>query len=86
MKPLNFLTIAITATLPLAEACKCKNPSGSPDSYVTKECCRILKGQFTNGDNCDAHSISNKLKDFKYCCGVVANDAAWKSDCKCPNC
>ena len=63
-----------------ADACKCVN--GGKDNAATRACCAQLGGNFRNGDDCQAGSISEKLSNFRRCC----RDRGFTSDCDCPTC
>ncbi|KAF1957380.1 hypothetical protein CC80DRAFT_547286 [Byssothecium circinans] len=65
---LLLLLIFTNATL----ACKCVY-KGHPNNLMTTWCCGMQapKGVLNN-DDCDAHSIRNRLSSFKACCGLNA--------------
>jgi hypothetical protein len=63
-----------------ADACKCV--AGGKDDAATRACCSQLGGNFVNGDDCQAGSISEKLSNFRRCC----RDRGFTSDCDCPTC
>ena len=80
---MQFTLIAFTAILGIASACKCT--AGADNSAFTEICCGRLNGNFVNGNDCAAGSISESLSDFKRCCGDVGGPD-WGSDCDCPTC
>ncbi|KAF2686424.1 hypothetical protein K458DRAFT_279079, partial [Lentithecium fluviatile CBS 122367] len=76
-----FVTLltAILAFLPDSSvACKCR---GQHSSETTQICCKEAKGNFINGVDCNAHSMSQRLSDFAFCC---RERFFVKSDCGCP--
>ena len=77
MKLTNFF--ALLAVVASVEACKCMN-GGTVDTGVTQGCCGSLKGNFRNGNDCQAGSISEHLSNFWSCC----SNSGRRSDCDCP--
>ncbi|KAF2448952.1 hypothetical protein P171DRAFT_509337 [Karstenula rhodostoma CBS 690.94] len=78
MKPIHLATIFSTLMLG-SQACKCL-VDGRVNAGATKRCCVSLNGAFVNGNDCNAHSISEKLSNFSKCC----NHVGLFSDCKFP--
>ena len=76
----STLTIAITALMAGAQACQCVN--NGADIEKTRDCCERLGGNFVNGKDCQASSISEKLSNFRSCC----RERGMTSDCDCPTC
>ncbi|KAK5993813.1 hypothetical protein PT974_07250 [Cladobotryum mycophilum] len=78
MQFFKFFLFAIAAS-PTVNACKCisKAVPGEHDAIATFDCCGKRGGTFVDND-CAAHSISGKLKEFSHCC----NDHDDTSDCK----
>lgn len=76
-----FSSLTLVAALLLgANACKCVNDY--VDYAATEACCSRLGGEFVNGNDCNADSISEKLSNFRNCCG----ESQLTSDCDCPTC
>ncbi|KAL7628429.1 hypothetical protein AAE478_002632 [Parahypoxylon ruwenzoriense] len=75
-----FLRIAAVAVATIlstpALACKCY-VNGNQDTARTQSCCNQLGGNFLNGNDCQAASISEHLSNFRSCCGG-------QSDCDFP--
>jgi hypothetical protein len=60
-------------------ACKCFDHSGGGhDVRVTQACCKEAMGKF-KGNDCDAHSMSERLSMFAQRCARKTK----KSDCRC---
>ncbi|RYP36576.1 hypothetical protein DL767_003280 [Monosporascus sp. MG133] len=68
-----FSSTIFTPTL----ACKCF-VNGIQDDAGTMRCCVQLNGVFRNGNDCLASSISERLSNFRACCGG-------NSDCDYPS-
>ncbi|KAF1849269.1 uncharacterized protein K460DRAFT_404507 [Cucurbitaria berberidis CBS 394.84] len=77
---LTRLVLLATTLLVGADACKCVNNGANTDA--TRACCAQLKGNFRNGNDCQAGSISEKLSNFRRCC----QGKGFTSDCDCPTC
>ena len=79
---MQFTNLALLAAIFLvgADACKCVN--GGKNDDATRACCTQLRGNFRNGDDCQAGSISEKLSNFRSCC----RSRGFTSDCDCPTC
>ncbi|KAE8418985.1 hypothetical protein BDV36DRAFT_294634 [Aspergillus pseudocaelatus] len=71
-----ILTVAAMLSAP-ALACKC-NVNGNQDAGKTRSCCNSLNGVFHGGNDCLASSISERLSNFRKCCGG-------QSDCDYPH-
>ncbi|KOS21734.1 hypothetical protein ESCO_001505 [Escovopsis weberi] len=77
---LNILTTAVVLALtPLASACKCVGNDYQLQWESTRTCCRTARGTFA-GDDCSAHSLSKRMRQFSACCMRVW-DGSLKSDC-----
>ncbi|KAK5993814.1 hypothetical protein PT974_07251 [Cladobotryum mycophilum] len=71
------IILAAMAVLPLTEACKCVDGSGTSEPVITWQCCEKFEGAFYSPD-CEAHSIKDFMKSFSHCC----QDHKFNSDCK----
>lgn len=74
-----FLAAAIALLSTSTQACKCINDSGE-DITATRNCCASLNGEFQDGNDCEAGSISDHLSNFYSCCQANGDI----SDCSCP--
>jgi len=84
MQFLHF--VVITGALSIGiNACKCIDvESGTgPNDALTGACCTGLKGNFVDGNDCEADSISELLSAFQVCCFAAGG---YDSDCDCPTC
>ncbi|GAB1191288.1 hypothetical protein APSETT444_000460 [Aspergillus pseudonomiae] len=74
----SIFTITVVAMLSApALACKCY-VNGNQDAGKTRSCCNSLNGVFRGGNDCLASSISERLSNFRRCCGG-------QSDCDYPH-
>ncbi|KAL5434428.1 hypothetical protein PMIN06_011373 [Paraphaeosphaeria minitans] len=78
MRPAHLATIFSTLLL-TTQACKCL-VDRRVNKDVTFRCCANLNGIFVNSNDCNAHSISERLSNFAHCC----NRSGLVSDCKFP--
>ncbi|KAL4746938.1 hypothetical protein BDW72DRAFT_197197 [Aspergillus terricola var. indicus] len=73
----TFATLSLLALLSTPSlACKCF-VNNRQDNSRTESCCRQLNGVFRDGNDCAANSISERLSQFRSCCGG-------QSDCDFP--
>ncbi|KAK5990803.1 hypothetical protein PT974_09076 [Cladobotryum mycophilum] len=77
----NLFVVALAA-LPIASACKCVhiNYRSKQELSTTTYCCGKFGGNL-KGDDCEAHSIRNKLKSYWNCCAEESGDKLI-SDCR----
>ncbi|KAH9905090.1 uncharacterized protein BXZ73DRAFT_61724 [Epithele typhae] len=75
-----LLLLAVAVALPV-EACKCLGKKGHLNTGNTKTCCKQLNGAFRDGNDCEASTISEHLREFRSCC-ESHNSAT--SDCDFP--
>jgi hypothetical protein len=78
----HCLTVIAATLFVGVNACKCVN--GGRNDQFTRECCASLGGNFVNGNDCQAGSISEKLSNFRSCCR--GKGQGFTSDCDCPTC
>ncbi|KAH9917115.1 uncharacterized protein BXZ73DRAFT_105593 [Epithele typhae] len=57
---------------PPAEACKCLGKKGHNNVQHTHKCCNQLDGSFQGGNDCEASSISEHLREFRACARTTA--------------
>ncbi|KAF2746649.1 hypothetical protein M011DRAFT_403972, partial [Sporormia fimetaria CBS 119925] len=78
-----FSNILFTAATLLAgaDACKCVS-NGYHYVDASRACCGELRGNWRDGNDCQAGSISEHLSDFRRCC----RNWGLTSDCDCPTC
>ncbi|KOS17046.1 hypothetical protein ESCO_005869 [Escovopsis weberi] len=81
---LSTLVLAAAAAAPLVDACKCIMPSGLANIDWTLKCCKIVPGAKANGNDCNAHSMSQKLSRFHDCCQGMGRSLDIRTDCPCP--
>ncbi|KAA8646128.1 hypothetical protein EYZ11_005517 [Aspergillus tanneri] len=70
------MAVAVMLSAPTL-ACKCF-VNGNQDVGRTQSCCNSLSGVFRGGNDCLASSISERLSNFRRCCGG-------QSDCDYPH-
>jgi hypothetical protein len=80
MKFISFAAIAATLFFNGAYACKCLDGKENI-TRTTERCCLEQNGNYVNGGDCAANSISESLSNFASCCASDGYD----SDCDCPS-
>ncbi|KAF2278197.1 uncharacterized protein EI97DRAFT_248020 [Westerdykella ornata] len=78
---LSSILLAGAALLAGADACKCVS-GGNVYLDASHACCNDLRGNWRNGNDCQAGSISEHLSNFRRCC----RNWGLTSDCDCPTC
>lgn len=81
---LSYIAVGILAAFfEAAQACKCVDKDTRVNNLAaTKDCCETFGGTFSEGVDCTASTISERLTNFSACCGRTGD----ASDCPCMQC
>ncbi|KAL2204637.1 hypothetical protein CC79DRAFT_916004 [Sarocladium strictum] len=81
MQLLTLIMLSGVAMLSVpTEACKCYRTEGGQNKGATHKCCNDLGGVFLNGNDCNAGSISEHLRQFDRCCKGQGSDCDYPRD------